>query len=466
MKTFKEYVESVADTWENHRNPSDGSSRIIDGVTSLELIVGNPAGDADSIISALTLAYLDTEHQEQSNDTNSRHRVVLPLISIPQNDLALRRETVLLLQDMLQIEQSTLDRLPYIDSKGIDTLLPNANDDDAAAAASVDSDHQRAVPQWTLVDHNKLVLHSDHCIPRGWMEQSNVVRILDHHMDECCHLDTVGQDNEQRVIAFEDNKAIVASTCILVAERLLSFADETDASIPADVALALVVVMLLDSINMLPSAGKVTPRDKETIHKLLKNTDWGTLKKANSNIPFVDGGGEGSKDIQIDTDRVFGILSQSKTDLAFWKDLSVRDALRLDYKQFTTPGGHDVFGAASVLLPLDDFRAKPNLVHEVEKYMDECGIPLLVVMSMVMTEDGAPQRSMLVTGPQDQCELIDSMTEHLLQDETLQSTEVELTDGDDPTTTSIIIRQLVQANPRASRKQVVPVMMGFYDKIQ
>ena len=62
-------------------------------------------------------------------------------------------------------------------------------------------------------------------------------------------------------------------------------------------------------------------------------------------------------DRKPNTTAFYDFLAQSKFDIDFWRSLSTIDALRLDYKQFIASSG-DVFGAASVLLPLSDFLEK------------------------------------------------------------------------------------------------------------
>ena len=74
---------------------------------------------------------------------------------------------------------------------------------------------------------------------------SYVTEIVDHHEDEKSHEQVT--DNK-RLIAFENGAATVASTCTLVTERLFN---STISIIDGSLGLALLGVILLDSVNIL-----------------------------------------------------------------------------------------------------------------------------------------------------------------------------------------------------------------------
>lgn len=367
------------------------------------VVVGNPAGDADSIVSALSLAYVDHLIGPL---------VKTPVVSVPRADLALRRETVLLLEMV-----------------GISTQELTFLDDRRMTAAEV-----------TLVDHNKLV-HDE-------LQGSNVVEILDHHMDEQAHDGVVG---DLRKVEFHDSSALVASTCTLIAERMIQSRDNT---MPADLAFTLLGVILLDTVNMSESAGKGTKRDQDIINSLVENTDWSKISRTEAAKDFFESD-------KPNTTKLYNYLSQSKFDVDFWRSLSVQDALRLDYKQFTASSG-DVFGASSVLLPLEQLLEKPGFENEVLDYLSRRKIPLLAILSMVI-EDSKPKRSMLVCGRRSGNSVATNMAKHLKGSESLQLSEVDCP-LNTQTCTDLQIRYFEQGNPKASRKQVVPIMLDLYDK--
>ena len=365
------------------------------------IVIGNPAGDADSIVASLSLAYVD--------HLMGREPVLSPVVSVPRTDLPLRRETILLLE-MVQVSTATLTCLDDLPSEMTESSI-------------------------TLVDHNKLLYPQ--------LYRGNVVEILDHHVDERAHSTVNG---EFRNIAFQESSALVASTCTLIAERYLHSSQNT---FPADLAFLLLGVILLDTVNMSYSAGKGTPRDQAVIDFLVHKTDWSLLLQIGSAKSLF------TSHNKPNTTALYDFLNQSKFNVAFWKSLSAHDALRLDYKQFTAASG-DVFGVSSVLLPLADFLEKPRMEDEVKAYMQDCKIPILVIMSMVI-EDDTPRRSMLVCGP-DENGRVDSMSDFLVGLNSLVLTEIDCV-----STAALTMRLFTQGNTKASRKQVVPIMLEFYD---
>lgn len=175
------------------------------------IVIGNEAGDADSIISAITLAYIESE-QENMWST--------PIVSIPTADLATQRPEVKLLLELAGIDNATSD-LFFVD----DPLI----EDDEYAPTRV-----------TLVDHNVL---AEKFQGKNW----TVVEIVDHHQDEGRYLETCS--GAARTIAFADDKALVASACTLVAERLKKVWTPL---YPSSLGLLLLGVILLDSVNLSP----------------------------------------------------------------------------------------------------------------------------------------------------------------------------------------------------------------------
>jgi exopolyphosphatase len=365
------------------------------------LVIGNPAGDADSIVSSLSLSYVD--------HLIGRKPDKLPIVSVPRADLALRRETVLLLE-MVKVHSQSLTCLDDIPSEAMESTI-------------------------TLVDHNKLLYPQ--------FQGCKVVEILDHHIDEQQHVNVVG---ELRKIEFEGSTALVASTCTLIAERYLQ---SSPMEIPADLSFSLLGVILLDTANMSHSAAKGTVRDQAAIDFLVERTDWSTFSQQSSVNKFFT-------DRKPNTRALYDFLAQSKFDIDFWMSLSVIDALRLDYKQFTASSG-DVFGAASVLLPLSDFLAKRNVEKDLLDYMTSYDIAILVILSMVIDDENKPKRGILICGSTEN-RMVDSIATYLQNSESLRLTEI-----DGRSTPLIKIRQFAQGNPKASRKQIVPILMTFYD---
>ena len=362
------------------------------------VVLGNEAGDADSIISALALAYVESI---------SNHPMT-PIVSVPRDDLCLRREAVLLM-DLAQVDTA---KLRYID----------------------DEEVFRKPRFVTLVDHNRLTIGAD------W----TVTEIVDHHFDEQSHEHVVGR---LRDIAFENDKALVGSTCTLVAERLFTTLQPPYAS---QVSIALLGVILLDTLNMSPAAGKGTQRDQVAIDELVSKTDWSTLEGSH----FI------KQDGVIDTDKLYESLRKCKFDLGFWKQLSARDALRLDYKRFQAPMGQ-VFGSSSILLDMDSLLTKPNFVEETISYMNESEIPLLTVLGLKLIGQST-QRELLLCGSDRN--LVNNIADYILTNpaakKAMQSEEKAL----EKDTGALVVRHFQQGNPKASRKQVAPILLNFFSQ--
>lgn len=354
------------------------------------LVIGNKAGDADSIVSALAAAYLTED--------------ATPVVSISQNDLKTQRPETMLLLRMAGVETSNLW---FVDQ--IENLL------------------QPETLSVTLVDHNRL--------DTPQLEQCAyfVRAIYDHHMDEGYHKESAALRN----IAFgDDGKATVASTCTLMVERM----EETW---PADLALLLLGVILIDSVNMSPEAGKVTQRDEAAVQKLLRGTNWRE----------IDINEEVSLEIhpQPNTLALFDALQNAKFDSIFWKSLSLSDALRLDFKLFYSED--ETFGISSVLLSAKDLLNKKDAITSIRSFMKKRNINFLGIMLAYAKDAASPlTRELILCGKESLTIFSWLKSENALQlslREQLQNEETE-----------VIV--LDQGNSKASRKQVAPILVQYF----
>ncbi len=117
------------------------------------LVIGNDAGDADSIISAICLAFIEGQ---------------TPIISISRDAFVYERPEVEMLLDLAGISNASADLLFIEDLKMI-----------------FDSSEDNEVWNLTLVDHNVIndSLHK-------FRHMIEVVEIVDHHTDENLYTDT------------------------------------------------------------------------------------------------------------------------------------------------------------------------------------------------------------------------------------------------------------------------------------
>ena len=405
------------------------------------VVLGNEAGDADSIVSSLALAYV------RNLTRGGDGKEIFPLVSVPRGDMSLRRDTSLLLE-MCGIDTGDL---VYVDDAAAQALTLSGNQPSVADTIGT---------ELILVDHNRLCLSLSHL-------SGSVVEILDHHEDERVHENVLGPNRD---IAFDSQTkhAEVGSTCTLVTERLFQIlGNEGSSEVDASLSLALLSVILLDTMDMSPKAGKGTDRDEYAIEMLLKQTEWNRLEIPKSlrgcdlhNL-FDENG------IPI-RPKLYKYLEGAKTDPEFWKDMSVRDCLRIDYKRFrTTDANGPDFGMSSVILPMRSFLGKFELVESLQQFMgrDGANVPLMAVLTIELV-DGVPNREMLLAGRKD---LVKDVGDFLLLDESaaflsIQEVKSDLAGGDSTKQSSaeeVIFRRFQQLNPRGSRKQVAPVLLGI-----
>lgn len=407
------------------------------GVTepvSYNIVIGNPAGDADSILSAITLAYIKslwgtttTSFTTLTESTRERNPLWIPVLSIPRHDLQTQRPETLFLLRAVGID---VERLWCVTD-----LSQILSSEDAASG-------EGRVHNVALVDHNRY----QHTV-------GQVVEIWDHHLDEGFHTDTC----QQRHIAFANGTATVASTGTLVGEQLFALGLET---FPVDLSFLLLGLILLDSINLSVVAGKVTDRDMAVVQTLLRRTEWRKLEPMIH--PFLQ------NDDLPDTTALFDALQGAKFDLIFWKQLSVRDALRLDYKQFTAAKTSSVFGMSTVLLPLEDFLIKEDAKRHIFNYMTECNVETLVIMlaysekcgdAKVDSSKSATLKRQLVV-----CS-IRSPLFHRLVDFLVSEGSLQLQYRDGPFDDGDLFMQCFdQKNGKASRKQVAPILLDLFQQ--
>lgn len=264
------------------------------------LVMGNEACDLDSMASAVGYAYLLA--------ATKRGKTIVPVMPIPRRDFSLRTEAVYV------FDQAGIDaaNLIFLDDMDFESVLKRA-------AGLV------------LVDHNQL--------SRVWAPYGNKVTIiLDHHENE--HLYPHAAQKEI---------APVGSTATLVAEQWITHCPDL---IDAHLALLLGGTLLLDTVNLDTSAGRVTPRDEKMAAILMRSCP---LEQAH----------------------YFERIQKAKFNIAH---LGTFDLLRRDYKQFQS--GKISWGIASLLLPLAQWGEKDTkLCLGFETHAHRRSLDLLVSMN-------------------------------------------------------------------------------------
>lgn len=381
---------------------------------TVHFVIGNQAGDADSIISAISLAYIESI---------SQHREKTPIVAIPEADLESQRPEVKLLLELAGI----------VDPAKLLLFV----DDPIFARSAYGADI-------TLVDHNVV---SEKFRKNKWI----VSEIVDHHEDVGKYLDSC--NGTERTIGFAKGRALVASACTLVAERLR----QTRASTyPGSLALILMGTILLDSVNLSDEVGKVTLRDRNAVQDLISHTDWQDLPP-HSRVLL----GMNSSSTTPDPTALYTLLQDAKYDIAFWHFLSVGDALRLDYKQFAT-GKKGAFGISSILTPMKNFWGKSGVISGIQNYMKDRNLTFLAIMFAYESPQGHLKRQLAVCGTD--VAPIDEISKFLMQsvneEESLELKEVNgdlIADGSH----GLTVRLFEQQNVKPSRKQIGPLLQGF-----
>ena len=392
------------------------------------LVIGNPAGDADSILSALCWSFVAST----AVPIDGEKTLTTPILSISRHDLQSQRP-----------ETTTLLQWANID---VESLV------DVEDVTRNDSSRFSAVPV-TLVDHNQL---DSAFSSLDW----TVAAILDHHYDQGAHTDTC----TLRDIAFANDHATVASTTTLVAERWLEAlgSSSSKSSLPSDVAILLLGTILLDSVNMQPSAGKGTPRDQAMLDALLDRTDWHDGKLT---IPDSDENLWDNDTRRPVPDRIFERLQEAKFDVGFWKGLSVRDALRLDYKEFT-PNNNDgiaPFGASTVLLDWETFQNKSDVSGGILDYMRDSNISFLAIMCTFTSGESDALQRQLILCAKDDADLVDNVVEYLENLDADNNLKLTKQSNARLTAEGLTLRAFDQGKVKASRKQVAPLLIRFFE---
>ncbi|KAL7542746.1 hypothetical protein ACHAXR_012050 [Thalassiosira sp. AJA248-18] len=395
-----------------------------------QFVIGNDAGDADSIVSAISLAYVESIHSDDQ---------LTPIVSISKATFADERPDVNLLFRLAGIDDSS-SKLLFIDD--LNELL---EDDEKEGFPS---------PTLSLVDHNTLNKSLQH-----YSENLIVTEIVDHHKDKQQYKRSCA--GKHRNIAYDHGRALVASTTTLVAERLQGVLFPY----PPSIGTLLLGVILLDSVNLDESIGKVTQRDRDAVSNLLLHTDWSKARPS-SYLKNEDNG-----DITIDTNRLFHKLQRAKYDTLFWGSFSAKRALGYDYKDFhglgfvrtlKKQGGHETnFGISSVLMPGLDLVSKEGFYNSTLAFMQSKQIPLLGIMFAFYDERDVFHRQLAFVC-MDQTISLRELVSTLLTSSAYKSVDLQLEEVQLPKDSW---RENVclfdQNNLAPSRKQIGPMLETF-----
>jgi len=376
--------------------------------------MGNEAADADSIISSICYSFYHQMLVRNLSDTADDIISCHPVACIKRNDLRLRRDVSLLLENI----NVDLDDILCVDDSLVRNILAHNN--------------SRII----LVDHNVICNHLAEY-------ENKVIEIIDHHKDIGKHKWVEGN---YRHIAFDDaiGNPTAGSTCSLVAEK---FIDSLSNEFCIDIATVLLAVIDIDTIAMNPVFQKGTQRDANVINYIM------------------------NKYPTIQREQNYNTIKNAKNDPIFWNSLTAQDTFRLDYKSFNTDLSRYLVGISSVLLPLEKLITKPDFLLTLEsylyksnessenKYTNEC-CDIFSIMSFY--DDPIPKRELLVVSKSEI--LLDTLSNYLLDSASnnlqlrpLTSSELNLL----LISNRLHARFFSQSNVKMSRKQVAPLLVDF-----
>ncbi|TMW57705.1 hypothetical protein Poli38472_014308 [Pythium oligandrum] len=384
----------------------EGVSGVAKG-TRVHVMIGNEAADADSIVSSLVYAYFRDYVAKEERES----KLFVPVLPIPRDELPLRCDVVALFQG-LHIDTSSIffvDEFPW-------------------RHEAFQSKEGESSLHMTLLDHNAL---NTKRIAEGLVAEDigRIMEILDHHMDLGKHLEAPARE-----IAFQHDQALVASSCTLIAEKILahSATKKVDEEVLALSATMLLGVIALDSINFDPSAKKVTPRDVAAANHL-------------EAASFAQKGD------------LFRWLQSEKFNVAHWSAFSLNNCLVCDYKEFQLPeGSSGKYGVSAILIPLEAFVTKAktgdDFVEQLQAYCEKDDLAFLVVMTMTVNSDGDRKRQILFYEANDQAHTKRCL-QYFKSNDVLQLESTGL-----PYEFDERVSAFQQHNTGASRKQVVPLI--------
>ena len=378
-------------------------------------IIGNDAADADSIVSAMTLAYIESRHGDEAT----------PIVPISKEAFTNERPEINLLIDLAGISNVS-DKLLFIDDL-VDILADGIS------------------KTISLVDHNTLNRSL-----QNYQKTLTVVEIVDHHKDTHQYKDTCS--GKQRNIAFEHNHALVASTTTLVAERLKEYESPPYST---SIGILLLGVILLDSVNLDDSIGKVTDRDRDSVNDLLMNTDWNKAKPSS----FLTRRGNG--DVAVNTNELFRMLQMAKYDPVFWSQMSVSRSLSYDFKYFQAA---EKFGISSILMPGVDFMTKEGFWDSTYSFMNTIEISFLSIMFAYYDEQEVFHRQLLFVYT-NRNRLVERSVDDMLASQAYRDADLQLEEVMIPLPSIVSIeypnlqaRLFDQHNVAPSRKQIGPLL--------
>lgn len=300
--------------------------------TSKVFILGNEAGDLDSIASALALAYFCNKRNGNLNKNENENSIPfsIPVLNFERKYLHLRPDVIWLF-NFLNIETKYL--LFWEDlsiGEWIDSII--------------------------LVDHNKLS-----CAQAGL--ESHVLAILDHH--ECGPIDETNMDH----LVWRRIER-VGSTSTLISEFMISREDECPLSDEETCIYKLLLGAIVLDTEFLNIETKATRQDDREYNRLLEALGMST---EDARIFYME------------------LLKQRYSTDSF----SSSDLLRSDYKGGRIGRLGWGISSVRVSVH-DWMVKDKNLVETIRMFVKEQGLDVFLIMTAEMGIDGVRSRNLIV----------------------------------------------------------------------
>ena len=160
--------------------------------STLQICVGNEAGDLDSIVSAIATSFLKNAlHQHNTSSSTSSTTTTttcaIPLIPFPRSEFRLRRDAVYLFSLVgFQFDEISESPIELIFSDELDQALQKCDPASSSSSSSGSCSSEAASLELVLTDHNKRT------IQHTALDDAIVVEIIDHHADSGDHPNVVG----------------------------------------------------------------------------------------------------------------------------------------------------------------------------------------------------------------------------------------------------------------------------------
>mmetsp|Transcript_17812 Transcript_17812/g.18006 ORF Transcript_17812/g.18006 Transcript_17812/m.18006 type:complete len:284 (+) Transcript_17812:166-1017(+) len=271
-------------------------------------------------------------------------------------------------------------------------------------------------------------------------------------------------------------------------------------------AVLLLGVILLDSVNMNKQAGKGTPRDFIAIQQLLDDTDWTQIKLPDVILSDHNGdddnrngnrnGNDGSA-YRPDPTNFFNHLESLKFSSEFWNRLTTEQAIRMDYKSYSISSSSSpltTIGLSSILIDMTTFFTNndhnDNLLTTIAKVVHEDQLKSFGMMFCTSDDNNnngkKKFRRELALASTNKVTL-DGLVKYLMEDDTVTpKLQIEVLneeediieikkrpddhdddddddDTDSSTTTTVLyVVRMKQGNVAGSRKQLAPILIEFF----